>query len=65
MNTEHIDIGLARYSDWAFTSSIIVLVADNDIGASLSGEGRDPVAIPRQAVTGAPIGDEIVDVEAP
>ncbi|MCB0939474.1 MAG: c-type cytochrome biogenesis protein CcsB [Mycobacterium sp.] len=27
MNTEHIDIGLARYSDWAFTSSIIVLVA--------------------------------------
>ena len=20
MNTEHIDIGLARYSDWAFTS---------------------------------------------
>ncbi|OBK70818.1 c-type cytochrome biogenesis protein CcsB [Mycobacterium sp. 1274761.0] len=26
MNTEHIDIGLARYSDWAFTSSIIVLV---------------------------------------
>ncbi len=27
MNTEHIDIGLARYSDWAFTSSVIVLVA--------------------------------------
>ena len=27
MNTEHIDIGLARYSDWAFTSSIVVLVA--------------------------------------
>jgi len=27
VNTEHIDIGLARYSDWAFTSSIIVLVA--------------------------------------
>lgn len=26
MNTEHIDIGLARYSDWAFTSSIVVLV---------------------------------------
>ncbi len=26
MNTEHIDIGLARYSDWAFTSSVIVLV---------------------------------------
>lgn len=27
MNTEHIDIGLARYSDWAFTSAVVVLVA--------------------------------------
>ncbi|MBV9089706.1 MAG: c-type cytochrome biogenesis protein CcsB [Mycobacteriaceae bacterium] len=27
MNTEHVDIDLARYSDWAFTSSIVVLVA--------------------------------------
>ena len=26
MNTEQIDISLARYSDWAFTSSVIVLV---------------------------------------
>ena len=26
MNTEHVDIGLARYSDWAFTSSVVVLV---------------------------------------
>ncbi len=26
MNTEHIDIGLARYSDWAFTASVIVMV---------------------------------------
>jgi cytochrome c-type biogenesis protein CcsB len=26
MNTVHIDIGLARYSDWAFTSSLVVLV---------------------------------------
>jgi cytochrome c-type biogenesis protein CcsB len=26
LNTEHIDIGLARYSDWAFTSSVVVLV---------------------------------------
>jgi cytochrome c-type biogenesis protein CcsB len=26
MNTEHIDIGLARISDWAFTSSVVVLV---------------------------------------
>ena len=26
MNTEHIDISLARYSDWAFTSSMVVLV---------------------------------------
>jgi cytochrome c-type biogenesis protein CcsB len=26
MNTPRIDIGLSRYSDWAFTSSIVVLV---------------------------------------
>jgi cytochrome c-type biogenesis protein CcsB len=26
MNTEYIDIGLARYSDWAFTASVVVLV---------------------------------------
>ncbi len=26
MNTENIDIGLARYSDWAFTASVIVMV---------------------------------------
>ncbi|HEY6576716.1 MAG TPA: cytochrome c biogenesis protein CcsA, partial [Mycobacterium sp.] len=26
MNTDHIDIGLSRYSDWAFTSSVVVLV---------------------------------------
>ncbi|SEH49242.1 cytochrome c-type biogenesis protein CcsB [Mycolicibacterium rutilum] len=26
MNTQAIDIGLARYSDWAFTSSVLVLV---------------------------------------
>ena len=27
MNTEHVDIGLARFSDWAFTSSVVLLVA--------------------------------------
>ena len=26
MNTESIDIGLARYSDWSFTASVVVLV---------------------------------------
>jgi cytochrome c-type biogenesis protein CcsB len=26
MNTEHVDLGLARYSDWAFTSAVVVLV---------------------------------------
>jgi cytochrome c-type biogenesis protein CcsB len=26
MNTEHVHLGLARYSDWAFTSSVVVLV---------------------------------------
>ena len=26
MNTLHVDVGLARYSDWAFTSSVVALV---------------------------------------
>ncbi|GFG87842.1 c-type cytochrome biogenesis protein CcsB [Mycolicibacter algericus] len=26
MNSTHIDVGLARYSDWAFTSALVVLV---------------------------------------
>jgi len=26
VNTDHIDIGLSRYSDWAFTASVVVLV---------------------------------------
>ena len=26
MNTEHVNLGLARFSDWAFTSSVVVLV---------------------------------------
>ena len=26
MNTDHVDIELAQYSDWAFTSSVVVLV---------------------------------------
>ena len=26
MNTLHVNIGLARYSDWAFTSAVVALV---------------------------------------
>lgn len=26
MNTSHINIGLSRYSDWAFTSTVVALV---------------------------------------
>ncbi|MDT5219247.1 MAG: hypothetical protein QOF15_1352 [Mycobacterium sp.] len=26
MNTQHINVGLARYSDWAFTSAVVALV---------------------------------------
>ncbi|HNM86382.1 MAG TPA: c-type cytochrome biogenesis protein CcsB [Mycobacterium sp.] len=26
MNTEHVDLGLAQYSDWAFTSSVVILI---------------------------------------
>ncbi|MCA9738757.1 MAG: DUF58 domain-containing protein [Gemmatimonadota bacterium] len=46
-------------------SAHLVRVLDTMARVQFGGEGRDPVAIPRQAVTGAPIGDEIVDVEAP
>jgi cytochrome c-type biogenesis protein CcsB len=26
MNTEHVNLGLARYSDWAFTSAVVILI---------------------------------------
>lgn len=26
MNTLHVNVGLARYSDWAFTSAVVALV---------------------------------------
>ena len=26
MNTTHIDLGLARNSDWAFTSAVVIMV---------------------------------------
>ncbi|MFZ3271555.1 MAG: c-type cytochrome biogenesis protein CcsB, partial [Mycobacterium sp.] len=26
MNTTHVDVGLARNSDWAFTSAVVILV---------------------------------------
>lgn len=28
MNTLHVNIGLACYSDWAFTSAVVALVVD-------------------------------------
>ena len=27
MNSDHVDLGLAQYSDWAFTTSTLVLLA--------------------------------------
>ena len=45
MNTEHIDIGLARYSDWAFTSSVVVpVVALLFLAVELAAVGSRKVA---------------------
>ena len=38
MNTEHVDIGLARFSDWAFTASVVVLTLA--IGGELARASR-------------------------
>src|SRR5215207_11391749 len=65
MNTEHVDIGLARYSDWAFTSSVVVLVAallllavELAYSRSRKAETRELVAAAAAATsgTGATVG---------
>ena len=63
MNTEHVNIGLARYSDWAFTSSIVVLVCamlllavELSYHRSRSAEQREFVAAGRVAPDSATPG---------
>jgi cytochrome c-type biogenesis protein CcsB len=51
MNTDHIDIGLARYSDWAFTTSVVVLVGALLLLAVELAYSRGRKVIEREAVT--------------
>lgn len=56
MNTEHIDVGLARYSDWAFTSSVVVLlVALLLLAVELAYSRSRKVAEKELVAAGAPV----------
>jgi cytochrome c-type biogenesis protein CcsB len=58
MNTEHIDIGLARYSDWAFTTSVVVLVGALLLLAVELAYNRSRKALEREVVSvGGPASD--------
>lgn len=54
MNTSHINIGLARYSDWAFTSAVVALVVALVLLAFelayVRGRKVAPVAVPAGSV---------------
>ncbi|AKS30576.1 c-type cytochrome biogenesis protein CcsB [Mycolicibacterium goodii] len=72
MNTEHIDIGLARYSDWAFTSSVLVLVGallllavEMAYSRSRRVESRELVGAGGPAVVGSDSATPGVVVETP
>jgi cytochrome c-type biogenesis protein CcsB len=61
---EHIDIGLARYSDWAFTTSVVVLVGALLLLAVELAYSRSRKAEQREMV-GAAVGGPGVVVEPP
>jgi cytochrome c-type biogenesis protein CcsB len=66
MNTEDIDIGLARYSDWAFTSSVVVLVGALLLLAVELAYSRSRKVIERELVgAGAPAGGPGIVVDRP
>lgn len=72
MNNEQIDIGLARYSDWAFTSSVIVLVGallllaiELAYNRSRKAENRELVAVGRTGAVDAGSAGPGVVAEAP
>jgi len=60
MNTEHVDIGLARFSDWAFTSSIVVLVGALLLLAVELAYSRSRKADTRELVTAGVAADSAV-----
>jgi cytochrome c-type biogenesis protein CcsB len=68
MNTEHVDATLARYSDWAFTSSIVVLVAALLLLAFELAYARSRKAEQRELVAAAVSADSTIPgivVDAP
>ncbi len=54
MNTLHVNVGLARYSDWAFTSAVVALVVALLLlafeFAQVRGRGLAPLAVPAGSV---------------
>jgi cytochrome c-type biogenesis protein CcsB len=56
MNTEQIDIGLARYSDWAFTSSVVILVAALVLLAVELAYSRSRKVETRELITAGAVG---------
>ncbi|MFZ0834063.1 MAG: c-type cytochrome biogenesis protein CcsB [Mycobacterium sp.] len=69
MNTEHVDVTLATYSDWAYTSSILVLVGALLLLAFELAYSRSRKAEQRDLVTAGAIPDsatpDVVDETPP
>ena len=66
MNTEHVDLGLARFSDWAFTSSVVVLVVALLLLAVELAYSRSRKVAERELVlTGAAGGTVTADSDRP
>ncbi|MDT5291523.1 MAG: hypothetical protein QOF88_6412 [Mycobacterium sp.] len=65
MNPEHIDIGLARYSDWAFTSSIVVLVVALVLLAVELAYSRGRKVEHRELVAAGTGTNTVADADAP
>ena len=58
MNTTHIDVGLAGYSDWAFTSALIVLVVAMLLLAFELAYVRGLAPRDRELVTAGPVSTD-------
>ena len=66
MNTTHVDLGLARLSDWAFTSSVVVLVVALMLLAVELAYSRSRKVVERELVAaGAPAGPVSTDTDRP
>ena len=66
MNTEHVNLGLARFSDWAFTSSVVVLVVALLLLAVELAYSRSRKVTERELVlTGAAGGTVTADSDRP